>query len=229
MNFLELCQRAVAESGVGNLQMTAVTNQTGLLAKFVTWVQQGWLDIQGEHLDTWSFLRAEHDFSTQAAKTTYDFITDFSLGASGITTVATVDRVRRLYSDGSKQDLVFVPYDKWLDTFDRYPDTEGAPARWTLDYDGGGIIIDKPAPDAAYTMRMHYRRTAQELTQTTDQPLIAPDYHMVIVWRALAYYERHDELPQGIVAMARREYSKEYRKLMQRYKPAVELKAQPIA
>ena len=58
MNFLELCQRVRQDAGVSGEGPTAVTGQSGILSRIVSWVKQANNEIQLKNKD-WRFLWAQ--------------------------------------------------------------------------------------------------------------------------------------------------------------------------
>ena len=69
MNYIELAQRAVMEAGASGRNST-VANANGEWLRFVTWVNQAWLDIQNEHAD-WLWMRKTTSFQTIANQAEY--------------------------------------------------------------------------------------------------------------------------------------------------------------
>ncbi|MDE1943468.1 MAG: hypothetical protein KGI47_10065 [Betaproteobacteria bacterium] len=61
MNLLQLVNASMQECGASGSALTTTANQTGEAARFVSWVQQAWIDIQSLHQD-WGFLRTSCAF-----------------------------------------------------------------------------------------------------------------------------------------------------------------------
>ena len=58
MNRLQLVQRLALECGVSG-DITTTINQTGEALRLVTWVDQGWENLQTEH-DDWDWMRSSN-------------------------------------------------------------------------------------------------------------------------------------------------------------------------
>jgi hypothetical protein len=70
----------------------------------------------------------------------------------------------------------------------------GKPQVYSVTNDGKLII--SPVPDAVYTIRGRYRKSAQILTADGDTPEMPSDFHTIIKDAALCYIEGFDEGPR---------------------------------
>lgn len=186
MNFLELCQRTVKESGGVSGTLVTVAGQTGEMGKIVNWVQAAYEDIQNLN-QTWNFLRFDFSFETITAASTY---TPVAVG---------LDELARWKQDGVRSYLTStgVAAQQWLEPvdWDFLHDVRlfgvgstltGVPTEFAIRPDKS--IVLWPTPNAIYTVTGEYWKRAQTLAANTDTPLLPVQLHMAIVWGAVKYY-----------------------------------------
>lgn len=195
MTYLQLCQRVVQEAGIPGGGPSAVTGQTGKLAKVVSWVNQAWREIQLMR-PNWNFMWAEFSFNTVASTRDYlaadQSITDLHLWD-------TTSFLIYLTATGTSDqgEMIYMPYAVWREKY-RAAMTSRATGRPQI----VTILPDKqlrfePAPDAEYTIEGVYKKSAQDFTATDDEPTGLPDdFHMIIVWQALKYYGFFENAPE---------------------------------
>lgn len=211
MNYLQLVQMAVRQSGTiqetasGAAKPTTVTGQINRLKQIVEYVSEAYVDIQNAHR-MWRWLQS-------------DFIGPTSIGVRSYAGTAFNDEwtgtpITRFSQWGSKQDGTDVGttiyktsegaegegHLRWMD-WDGFRDTQlrgvrppGKPQVYSITNDGKLII--SPTPDAVYTIRGRYRKSAQVLTADADVPEMPADFHTVIKDAALCYIEGFDEGPR---------------------------------
>lgn len=207
MNFLELCQRAVMEGGASGNNSTVV-GAAGEWARFVTWVNQAWKDVQFNRND-WLWMRKTKSFSTIANQGEYPIasaplsLTDFGNW---------VEHSFRIYQTsagiGHELTLDYVPYeyfrDTWLISSLRYSYTQ--PTRITVS-PSKSLILALPPDSTDYTISGDYYKTLTALTLDTDTPDMPVRFHEAIVWKALMYYGAYESAPEKYTS-AEREFKR---------------------
>jgi len=186
--FLQLCQAVARESGTLDAsQPAAVTGQTGRLQKIVSWVSDAWVEIQNSR-NAWAFMRKEFTGSlviNQARYTAGNFtITDHAEWVGDVT----------LHTNGSNADegpLSLISWQEWKSKFDRGEQFSQRPIHYAVSPDNK--LCFGPIPDAVYTVRGEYIKTAQVLAANGDVPGIPDRFHNTIVWKALVALAEHDE------------------------------------
>lgn len=131
MNLLDLVNRLALECAVSGAPYTTVVGATGEQARLVTWIQQGYQDLQNE-LPTWMFLRSSTfltggagsgvSFATIAGQAVYPLGT--GAGTVGVTAANFASWVPYSFRDQTTtsgvQDQIFldwVSYDVWRDAY----------------------------------------------------------------------------------------------------------------
>lgn len=231
--YLQLCRDLSRESGtVSNFtsQPAAVTGQVGRNAKVIAWVRDAWIDLQNEH-DSWRFRRKSFTSALIASTGTYT-AASFSLtdhykwvGGRAFSDPFTIYDSTIGVSDETP--LYWIEYEHFKRLYQRGTQTDDRPQFWSVDYDGSLRI--GPAPDQAYTFTGEYIRTAQELAANTDEPICPADFHMIIVWYALARLMGHDEAPAEAIANAARNYDVLSRAMAKSQLPQVETTGSALA
>lgn len=90
--------------------------------------------------------------------------------------------------------LVYMPYARFQEICPEYSTDMGKPQVITTTPDGRYDLW--PKPDNRYVVKYNYTRAVNELSLVTDVPLnLPPEYHEVIVWKALMYYAQYDDRP----------------------------------
>lgn len=206
MDYLSLCQRMVQECGVSGT-LSTVSGQSGSLKRCVTWVQQGWTEIQTEH-DDWDFMRS-------------------SVLAGGGVNFATVNaqKVYPLGVGAGTVGLLEADFGKWVrDSFRCYTTSVGINDETYMDqidydiwrnsymYGSMQLVTTRPvaiaigpqqqlclgpASNGQYSVSGDYFRSAQELLVDLDEPTGLPArFQMVIVYRAMQFYAAYESAPE---------------------------------
>jgi hypothetical protein len=195
--FLQICNRVRTEAGVAGGDLT--TLQSGLSAesaRFKSWVQREWSDIQAEH-SSWSFLRRDFSFDTIAGQWAY---TPQEAGATDDGTSSGADihaewkldslRVSTAGSSYADEAITsFMPYDEYLRMY-RFGQTRAERAKpvvFSVRPNDQALALGN-VPDGAYTVVGEYYRTPQTLSSDADVPLMPARFHDLIVFRALRAY-----------------------------------------
>lgn len=194
MNYLELSQRLVQETGLALSGPAAVTSQTGMNKKVVDWVSRAWLEIQNEH--DWDFLWQTTSFTTTVGKTVYDPVDDLSLSPVLGKYIADSFRIYTTSSGIADQGrLEYIPWDDWSGGDQGIGSvSSGKPSQVTIRPDNS-FVFDA-SPDVSYTITFDYYRQPVTLSANTDTPAMPSHFHDLIVYKALLYYAAHEEAPE---------------------------------
>jgi hypothetical protein len=218
MNFLELVQKGygISRAGQGDIfaEPDTVANQTGKLREFVEFVAMSWEDIQSSQ-PSWRFMRREGTLTLPQGQTTVSpsAISDFE-------SIVLADpdgrgRSISLYRESvaDEQTVRFVAWGDWQQSYlQRGARGVGQPGCFTIKPDGD-LEFDLEA-DAAYTVKLYYKRSPQPLQQDTDEPIMPAKYHKAIFWWALAnYYCTSRPDAKAFEASCRRNLNREMRVL----------------
>ena len=194
MTFLQLVQRAHVESGRQGDAPSAVTGQTGMNQRFVNWVLTAYEFIQGMH-ETWLFRQTEFDFPTVSGTRNY---TPAALGYTAFGNWKinpdenNLSGIRIYSSVADEQHLEYLLWDDYKDVC-KLGSTRTQSGRPTIVSVKPDMSLDLwPIPDGIYTVNGAYIKELQTMAANTDVPIL-PDYHMLIVWKALQYYGAFEE------------------------------------
>ena len=176
MNYLELCQRLVRETGIADTGPTSVVGQVGDLRRVTDWINDAWLSIQSSRPD-WLWMWS-YGSSTLNAGT-------YSVSLPN--TVESIERVRI-----GDRDLAKIRYDKFATAYRTV--TEGTPTAWTINPLGALLVNAKPS--SSETISYEAYSTPTTMTTNIDAPGMPSRYHMVIVYKALRDYALFDVAPE---------------------------------
>jgi hypothetical protein len=195
--FLQLCQRVARDSGtVSGDRPTTVVAQTGRLGDIVRWTNDAWNDIQRSRRE-WRWMRTE--FSGSLANGTQRY-TSTALGIAtrfGDWVCEGEDEARwslYLTATGVSDEgpLAFLDWDTFYRTQLRgTPPTSSKPRFFSID--DAKQLVFSPIPDAIYTLRGLYKKSAQTLSVDADTPEMPEDFHRLIVFEALKKLGTFDE------------------------------------
>ena len=206
--FLELCQKVARDSGtVSGTLPSAVTSQSGRLAKVVYWTAEAWRIIQNRR-SAWLWMRAEYEKNLVAGTARYT-ASGFALTrwAEWIVEKDTVTIYEASVGVSDEQPLVFMPWTTYRRTFERGTQTADRPRYFSVS--PAGELCFGPKPDVIYTVRGEYRKTVQELAANTDEPEMPARFHDLVAHYGFLLLAEHDEAGLHIEVAQRR-----YRELM---------------
>lgn len=193
--FLQLVNDVGRESGtMGQQTLGTVTGASGRWLKVVHWTRQAWEMIQRDRSD-WLFLRTTFSAPLTVGQSRYTAaelgITDFGSWPRDIGASRRFTLYDPAIGRGDECRLTHLPYEQWADSFDIGVTDANRPTVYTFDSERS-FCVGSP-PDKAFVVRGSYRRAIQSLTADTDEPIISPDLHQIIVWRALMLLGDDDE------------------------------------
>lgn len=182
MNYLELVQRTVEESGAKLTVPTTTVGATNMAARFNRWVTSAWKKIQLERLG-WHF-RVVTGQTIPLVAGTAEYSLPTTLESLNTRTATTHN------ASTNKGPLFFRPSDVYRSQVLSQDDqlAPGRPQYFTLLPEEGQIAV-WPTPDVAYTMTFEGQRRIQTLSADADIPTgLHEDYHEAIVWQAIMKY-----------------------------------------
>jgi hypothetical protein len=201
MNYLQLCQDTARESGTisGDTTPSTVTGQSGRLLKVVNWVSKAWTAVQNLH-DDWLWMRAEFTGTIGMGSTRF---TAASFNLARWSRWITDDCSMTLYKTSlgvvDEGVITFIAWQAWRTRYGRGLQVPNRPKEYSIS--PMGELCVGPVPDAPYTIRGEYQKSAQVLVANTDVPEL-PDtaLHTVITWKALLLLAQFDEgqWPTGV-------------------------------
>lgn len=212
--FLELCKLTSRNCGVGGSGSsdvpTAVTSQTGELARIVAWVAEAWLKIQRKHQD-WSFLRKSASWTTVSGTSKYALGT--GAGTVGITKATFGRWLRKTFRNyntsaglSSEVTMAYLDYDIWRNAYllGGTRDARSRPHDFAIGPDKA--IHLGPVPAAGYTVTGDYFIMPVTLAANADEPDIPIPFRMLIVYQAMQTYGFYEGAPE-VLAWGRDGYA----------------------
>ncbi len=191
MNFLQLAQRAKSEAELAGPVPTAVATATGNTLRLVNALADAWTQIQLLPFG-WRWMRAQALGDIGAAggmQYTIDALLSVSAGTTRFAKWApeTWDYCVTAYvasNPAAEWNLQWLPYEQFRSLFLVRQHVAGPPTYWSVANNGDMLI--GPTPDASYKLRADYFKSPQSLALDADVPECPSQYHMAIVWKALA-------------------------------------------
>ena len=214
MNFLQLVNRARVECGVSGAStpLTSVVGLTGESARFYSWINSAWEDIQTSKED-WQWLRDTFQFNTITQQQIY---TPTEAGVGTTFGNWKRDSFRASSVGQNYADEQLLNYMDWsifrnLYVYGNMRFTYTRPVVIKIDQDknlGFGAVPDQP-----YVIVGEYYKMPTTFAANTDAPYAAfPDrFHMMIVYRAMMFYGGYEAAPE---VYSRGEF--EFKRLMNR-------------
>ena len=176
MNFLDLCQRLVQETGIADEGPATVTGQTGDMGRIVNWINDAWLKIQS--------IRADWNWAWSTVTST------LTAATNTVTLPATVETIKRVsIGQGFLQAL---DYNDFADNYRVIQN--GDPSVYSIKPDGTLCFSSKPTENKTVSYESY--ATPVALVNNTDVPAMPERYHILIVYEALRCYAQFDEAPE---------------------------------
>lgn len=175
MDRLALVRRLIVESGVSDMTLGSTIGQTGEALNFVNWLDDAWLEVQG--LFNWPSLWEQASVQVSSGQS--------------ISAVQPVGHWRYVKDSAHVADapLVWIPWDDFRLMY--RTTTAGEPTAWTIRPDRSLALNATVAADT--TVAVERYRMPGRFTADAEEPLLFPEHHMMIVWRALMLYAGFDE------------------------------------
>lgn len=239
MNYLELVQESIRQSGAHLNPPDSLSNIDGLSFLFKEWVSQAWKEIQLERRD-WQFGIEESNYFVQPISGNINTVALPENLSNDVQKNWRLIALREVYisdpSDTSKypQKVTYVPWSSWPRVYGKtysgdltvsQSGNTNTPRYYTVSPDGSMKMF--PAPDKNYTMEFYAPKTIQTLSAEEDVPFIPEEYHHIIVWKCLMDYAMyHDD--RGIFEKARNKYGVYKKRLESAEMPSVTLRTDSL-
>lgn len=202
--YLQLCtylRQQTSDVGTGP---SAVTSQTGELARIVTWIDNAWTELQQEK--EWRWMRKSFTVSATSGDGDYAY-TD----CTDTVSLAAISRFSYWYKHtfkcyltsagvGGEYALRWLPWDEFRRIYRYGTQTNGPPVH--VSEDPTQKFVLGPKPDATYTVTGDYQIGPQVLTADGDIPEMPTRYHMLIVYEAMLKYGGHRVAPEVMMRAA---------------------------
>jgi hypothetical protein len=208
VNFLQLCQRTREKAGITGTTATPTTvvGQVGELGRVVNWVNEAWEEIQNLH-NTWGWMRGSFSFNCVAG-------TDAYVPASAPVSLAAfaewhADTLRCYLTATGVSDEQFMAewtYPLFRDYYAFGNAVSGRPQHFAVRPSDKALLLG-PNPDAVYTIRGEYQKSATLMSADTDEPGLPSQFHMLIVHGALMKYADYENAPEVLAAASRNYYN----------------------
>lgn len=206
--FLELCKKVRMECGVAGNGPAAVTGQSGILEKIVSWTRDSDVETQGLWFD-WDFLHVS-SWSQATVIGEKDIAAPDDIGTWD------EESFYLDYSAATHSQLSTLDYRAWRSQSRQGVKTNDRPDTVVIKPDLSLIL--EPPPDAVYSLTGDYWRRPQKMTANTDTSLIPEEYERIIVARAKIFYAE-DQGATDILMSAQAEYTSLLDMLEAKYLP----------
>jgi hypothetical protein len=186
MNFLQLAQRLALKCRVTGSSLSTTANQGTELARLISYIQEAWMDIQGQR-DNWWWMRNSFSFVTVAGKTNYT-PTQAGILDFGNWDLETFRNYVTASGISSEILMTSLDYKTWRDQYllGAQRSTYSRPTVVAIAPDKSVCFGSIAA--AGYTILGDYYRVPTELTSDQSTPALPSQYHMAIIYRAMMYY-----------------------------------------
>jgi len=193
--FLELCKDVRREAGISGTGPSAVTGQTGEMARVVEWVNAAWVSIQNSQR-YWRWMRSTASATTTTGDNSYTY-SDFSITSFGFFHPQTFSIYTTSVGQGDESILSYMPWDLWYQTynFGGGASIQNRPAHVSIDPSNNVRLGPKP-DSTGYTIRCEYQKAATEMSADADEPEMPARFHSAIVWWALRHYALYQSAPE---------------------------------
>lgn len=220
--FLQLVQRLVTEGGMtggANGGPSTAQNQVGEFGRAVNWINDAWMEIQNMHQD-WDWMRSSATVPTVTNQANYPTSQFYNInGVQGLTDFGKWDLITgRNYvtSEGLMSEVFmdYITYDQWRDLYyyGALRFTQSRPIVWSILPTDHSIVLG-PVPLVGYTFEADYFRVPSMLINDTDIPILPPQWHRAILYKALTYYGEYEE-NDGVIDRNQKKFNKIMRQAM---------------
>jgi hypothetical protein len=195
MNYLQLVNRARVECGVSGGDLVSTSGQTGEAARFTSWINSAYVDIQAAKED-WEWMRTEVTFNLVAEQFSY---TPTETGIASTFANWKRNSFRCSTSDSNYGDEQLINFMDWTTFRDLY---QYGSMRTT--YSRPVVVSVKPnkdlafgpTPDQGYVIDAEYYQKPTEFSLDADEPALPDRFHMMIIYRAMMFYGGFEAAPE---------------------------------
>lgn len=188
--YLQLVNLLKDESGSGAADLTTAIGLTGEGRRLANWINQAWMDIQGQHQD-WGWKRTSTSFTTVNGQATY------TPAQAGTTNFGMWDRDsfrNYLTATGTPAEVFmnYMPYEQWRNIYQFSSGRTTYSQPYDITITPAKALGLGPVPLVGYTVTGDYFTCPTEMTLDADIPSLPVHYHMAIVYRALMFYAANE-------------------------------------
>lgn len=228
MRFVDLVQRLAMEASIAI--PTSAQNQTASAGRVVTWINSAWNDIQTMR-DDWDWMRSSALLGAGCNFTPVAGQKSFPLGTTGTTDCGVAPAVFGKWAEhtfrsytttvgtNSETRLDRVDFDVWRETY-MYGANQGVKTKpVAIAFGPDKSICLGPTSNGTYNVYGDYFVAPTLMVNDTDVPFgLPPQYHILIVWKALFDYGGYEAAPE-VIAKADMHWTKGSRELMRTNSP----------
>ena len=197
--YLQLSSQLRQEVEGAGTGPTAVTSQTGVLARYVTWIADAWTELQQDR-DDWFWMRKSFTVNTTSSDGDYAY-TD----CTDTVSLAAISRWSRWYKHsfkcyltasgvGAEYPLRWVEWENFRYRYRYGTQTDSSPRHVSMDPTLKFVL--GPEPDAVYTVTGDYQIGPQTLAADADEPEMPSRFHKLIVYEAMIKYGMNSVAPE---------------------------------
>ena len=193
MNFLELVSELNRELGLADQGPATIADQRGIQDDLITWVRQGWIEIQSRHKN-WRWMRRSFDLPLREGVGRYRFAEAMEIGTQTplsrfqcwFENIGSIPYLTTGTGARSTRYLSRISYDeyRYLHALEH---SASYPNRFAISPQDEFIVYPDPVDDDT-VVHGEYKPSAQILGLDTDVPEMPSDYHYLIVYYAMATY-----------------------------------------
>lgn len=186
MNFLQLSQKLALKCRVTGSSFSTTANQGTELARLISFIQEAWMDIQGQR-DNWWWMRGSFSFTTVAGQTNYT-PTQAGILDFGNWDLETFRNYVTASGISSEMLMTSLDYASWRNQYllGAQRSTYSRPTVVALAPDKS--VCFGAIASGGYTILGDYYKAPSEFISDQSTPEIPAQYHMAIVYRAMMYY-----------------------------------------
>ena len=184
MTYIELVRAVRSRVGMQGTGPSSINGAVGAEVDLVNSVSDSWSDLQN-YRDDWKWMRGRVSFNTVVGTTEYTPSTIFNTSNHRLSKWRK-DSFYFLDTDGKYRKVnSYYDYDSFCELFIN-DTTNNKISAFSVRPDNSAICINRP--DSIYPIRLDYQKAPQQLSTDSDIPELPPQFHMLIVYEAVAKY-----------------------------------------
>lgn len=230
MRFVDLVQRCALEASIAI--PTTAQNLTASAGRVAVWINSAWNDIQTMR-DDWDWMRSSALLGAGCNFTPVAGQKSFPLGTTGTTDCGVAPAVFGKWAEWSFRSYTTtvgitsetrcdrVDFDVWRETYMYGANQLVQTKPVAVAFGPDKSICLGPTSNGTYNVYGDYFVAPSLMVNDTDVPFgIPPQYHLLIVWKALLLYGGY-EAASEVIAKADLEWTRMSRQLMRNNSPRI--------
>jgi len=205
MNYLQLCQAAIDESGIATVTLASTSGTTGDIRRICNWVTRAMEDIYDKRED-WDFLRTDFTINCVAGTASY--------ASSGVTTYGKWKTdTFRVYDNtiglNDEQYLIYREWEEFRDVRLLGPsrNTTSKPSEFSIKPDQSIVLWPKPDSNNLRISGEYFKKGTPLVIGDDSLTPAFDRFHMAIVYNALMRYAAYHEEPT-LYTNSQKEYNR---------------------